>query len=106
MAALLAIVSTGAALAIHAVIAPLVFAAIAWHYFRRGARAPLPTALGFAGVVAALDLVVVAGLVQRSAAIARSVAGFWLPLALIALAVWAVGALRAMLPFPTRASPA
>ncbi len=99
MALLLAAFSTRTAIAVHAVIAPVVFAFVASHYFgARGARAPLSTALGFVAVVAALDIVLVAGLIQRDLAMVRSIPGFWLPLASIFVVTLLVGALRTMMP--------
>ena len=106
MAALLRLTSPGAAVAIHAVFAPAVFAVIAAHYFRpRGAREPLATAIAFTAIVALLDLVVVAGFVQRSLAMFASIAGTWVPFAAIFLVTWAIGAVRSMMPVqpPARA---
>lgn len=102
MGALLVLMTTTAALVVHAILAPLVFARIAIHYFRgHGARDPLPTAAAFAGIVAGLDGVIVAGFVTRSLAMFRSIAGTWLPLVLIFLVTWAVGELLTMMPsFP------
>jgi menaquinone-dependent protoporphyrinogen oxidase len=101
MAGLLAGLGTTAALVLHAIAAPAIFAAVAAGYFRtRGARDPLPTALTFAGVTLLLDLAVVAGMVQRSTALAGSIAGLWLPLVLVFLATWATGSLIEMLPGP------
>ena len=89
----------GVARVIHALAAPLIFIGVALHYFReRGAREPLATALAFTGIVAVLDLAVVAGLIQHSLAMFGSVAGFWLPLALIFGVTWATGAILAMVP--------
>jgi menaquinone-dependent protoporphyrinogen oxidase len=99
MTALLHRVSLGLALALHAIAAPLIFTAIAWRYFRaRGARDPLPTAVTWTAIVASLDLVVVAGTVQRSLEMFTSVAGTWLPFALVFLATWATGEVMWMLP--------
>jgi menaquinone-dependent protoporphyrinogen oxidase len=93
------------ALAIHAIAAPLIFAAIARVYFRnRGAREPLATAIAWTSIVIGLDAVVVAGFVQRSVAMFASIAGTWLPLALIFLAVWGTGAVISMFPIPRRAA--
>ena len=101
MGLLLAVAGTGTALLLHALAAPIVFTAVSTRYFRlRGARAALPTALTFAGVTAALDLVVVAGLAQRSLATFASPLGTWLPLALIFLVTWITGALFSTLPWP------
>jgi hypothetical protein len=97
MAALLSAASLTMALVVHAIAAPLFFTVIAWHYFNaRGARDPVQTALAWTAVVAMLDLVVVAGGVQRSLAMFASVAGTWLPLALIFLSVSATGAVMSL----------
>ncbi|MGF1466417.1 MAG: flavodoxin domain-containing protein [Sandaracinaceae bacterium] len=99
MGALMSTATLGVALTLHAVAAPLVFVGVGWHYFRaRGARAPLPTAVAFVAIVAGLDLAVVAGLVQGSLAMFTSVAGTWLPFALILLATWVTGEVVAYLP--------
>jgi len=99
MGALLATVSLGAALWLHALAAPVIFAFVARSYFRaRGAREPLSTSVTFAAVVALLDLVVVAGGLQHSLGMFKSVLGTWLPLALIVGATWATGEVMAMTP--------
>jgi len=101
MAVLLQIVGVTAALVLHAIAAPLIFVGLARQYFRaRGARDPLPTAVTWTAVVALLDLVVVAGAVQHSLGMFRSLAGTWLPLALILLATWATGEVMSFLPPP------
>jgi len=101
MGGLLAVTRVGVAIAIHAVAAPLIFAVVAWHYFRaRGARDPLPTAASFTGVVMLLDFLVVAGLIERSFAMFASIAGSWLPFALIFLSSWLVGGIMSTLPWP------
>jgi hypothetical protein len=99
MTALQLATSIGVALAIHAVAVPVIFTAVAWHYFRvRGARDALFTAVTFVGIVALLDSVVVAGLVQRSFVLFGSVLGFWVPLALIFGVTWATGECLSMMP--------
>ncbi len=99
MAGLLAVVPLWLALTLHAVAAPTIFAALAVVYFRAsGAHPPLTTALAVTAVVAVLDAVVVAGLVQRSADMFLSIAGTWLPFALILLSTWATGSILAMMP--------
>ena len=99
MTALQRAASMGVALVIHAVAVPLIFTAVAWHYFRaRGARDTLPTAATFVGIVALLDSVVVAGLIQRSLVLFGSVVGFWVPLALIFGVTWATGECLSMMP--------
>lgn len=112
MLGLLRVAGATAAIAIHDVFAPLAFAAIAVHYFRaRGAREPIAVAAAFAAIVALLDLAMVAW-PRRDPAMLRSFAGFWLPLALIFLVTWTIGAVLAMMPaekiataknFPARA---
>jgi hypothetical protein len=99
MAALLHLVSLGLALTLHAIAAPIIFSAIAHRYFQaRGARDPLPTAVTWTATVALLDLVVVAGAVRGSLEVLKSIAGTWLPFALILVATWATGELMSMLP--------
>jgi hypothetical protein len=101
MAVLLQTVAIGAAIAIHAVAGPLIFTGIAIGYFRaQGARDPLPTAIAFMAIVAALDAVVVAGLVLRDLAMFTSFAGTWLPFVLIFLATWLTGLAMSMMPVP------
>jgi menaquinone-dependent protoporphyrinogen oxidase len=101
MAGLISTTSMDAALAFHALLAPVIFVLVARHYFHPvGAREPLPTAAAFVGIVALLDLVVVAGAVQRSLAMFASVAGTWLPLALIFVATAATGELMSTMPWP------
>ena len=96
MAALLAATTLATALLLHAVAAPLIFAAVSISYFRgRAVPAPLPTAIAFAVLVALLDLVVVACFVERSLAMFASFTGSWLPLLLIFAATWTTGTLLA-----------
>ncbi len=105
---LTAALSTGtAALIVHAIAVPLVFAALAANYFRaRGARDPLPTAVTWMVVFAALDLVLMAGVVQRSMEMFTSIAGTWLPFLLVFLATWGVGVMMSMRPWEPREVPA
>ncbi|HXV64110.1 MAG TPA: flavodoxin domain-containing protein [Vicinamibacteria bacterium] len=101
MGLLLGLVSLNAALVLHAIAAPLFFVAVAWSYFRaHGARDPLPTALGWTAIVAVLDLVIVAGAIEKSFSMFTSVAGVWLPLALIFSSSWATGEIMSMMPWP------
>jgi menaquinone-dependent protoporphyrinogen oxidase len=105
MTLLLQMISTGAAIAIHVVAAPLIFTGIASGYFRaRGAHDPLPTAIAFTVTIALLDAAVVAGLVLRDFAIFTSIAGTWLPFVLIFLATWATGLAMSMMPAPRPAA--
>jgi menaquinone-dependent protoporphyrinogen oxidase len=106
MGALLAVTSPATALVVHALTAPVLFAFVARRYFEaRGARDPLPTALGFVGIVASLDAVVVAGLIQHSLRMFGSVLGSWVPLLLIFAVTWAAGTFASMTPPPRPALP-
>ncbi len=86
--------SMDATLIMHAIGAPLGFALIALHYFKRFAfTSPLQTAGLFLGVVIILDVFVVALLIERSLAMFESPVGTWLPLTLIFGATYATGVL-------------
>ena len=105
MTLLLATAPLGLALAGHAIAAPAIFAALARFYFHnRGAREPIATAIAWTSIVIGLDAVIVAGFVERSVAMFASVAGTWLPLLLIFVAVWSTGAIISMVPPPRRAA--
>jgi menaquinone-dependent protoporphyrinogen oxidase len=96
-AALLA-AGVGGAIVVHAVLAPVVFAAIAWSYFGpRGARAPAAAAFGFAGFAASLDVALLAALAPHELG---GFAATWLPAASIVAVTWLVGAARSMVPLP------
>src|SRR5208282_278673 len=87
-----AVTSQTTTLVVHAILAPVVFAGLSWMYFTRFAyTTPLVAAALFLGIVAALDLVVVAGFILGSFAMFGSVFGTWLPFALIFAATWATG---------------
>jgi hypothetical protein len=102
MGALLYAAGTNTALVVHAIAAPVFFAALAWNYFRaRGARDPLPTAFGWTALVILLDLVVVAAGIQRSLSMFTSFAGTWLPFTLIFLVTWGFGTMMSMMPSST-----
>lgn len=82
-----------AALLLHALAAPVFFGLAAWVYYRRPEarrRVLAFAAINTLGVIV-LDVVVVALLVERSFAMFASVAGTWLPFALIFLASLGVG---------------
>lgn len=83
----------GDALIVHAIGAPIGFALLSWHYHRSfGFTSPVTTASLFLAIVVALDLLVVAVVVESSLAMFRSVVGTWLPFALIFAASYGVGA--------------
>jgi hypothetical protein len=74
------ILSMATTLLVHAIVAPLVFALLSMHFFRRyPAASPLRTSLGFVGIVVALDAFVVAPLIERSYAMFTSPLGTWIP---------------------------
>jgi len=99
MGMLLGLTRLSFAIAVHLIVAPVVFALLARRYQSAdGARAPLATAITWTAMVGLLDAVLVAGVVRRDVALLESFLGFWLPLALIFVASWAVGAVAAMLP--------
>lgn len=99
MGTLLSMTTLWTAIVIHALATPVIFAWAARHYFLgRGARDALPTALAFTGIVALLDLIVVAGLVQHSLDMFRSFVGSWLPFALVFIVTWATGEVMSRLP--------
>lgn len=84
---------------LHAIAAPMIFAAVSRRYFgRRGAWAPVPTALTFTATAALLDLAVLAGLLEHSLQRFTSLLGSWLPLALIFTSTWVAGVVMSMLP--------
>jgi hypothetical protein len=88
--------SLEAALLIHAIGAPLGFAAISLFYFRRFAfTTPLQTASAFLGVVVALDLFLVAPFLEKSFAMFASPLGTWIPFALIFTATYVMGGVAA-----------
>ena len=63
------------------------------------------TALTFVAIVALLDLVVVAGIIQRNLAMFGSVFGTWIPFALIGAVSWVVGEWKWMVPRQREAPP-
>ena len=85
------------AFTLHALTALIAFAFIARHYFvYRGARSPLLVAASITAIVAFLDATLVAGVLEHHAALLASVAGFWVPLALIFAVTWATGVITSM----------
>ena len=80
------------ALLVHAIVAPLVFALLSMHFFRRyPAASPRGTSLGFVGIVVGLDAFVVAPLVERSYTMFTTPLGTWIPFASIWLSSFLVG---------------
>lgn len=82
------------ALIIHAVGAPIFFAAISWSYFRRFAyTSPLATALFFVAFVIFMDFFLVGLIIERSLEMFTSFLGTWLPFSLLFLATYLTGSL-------------
>jgi hypothetical protein len=88
----MAISSIQSALIIHAVAAPVFFAAISVVYFGKfNFTSPLHTAIAFIAFVMAMDLLVVAMLINHSFEMFRSVLGTWIPFALIFSSTYLTG---------------
>jgi menaquinone-dependent protoporphyrinogen oxidase len=101
MIASLSAVSAGTALVLHAIAAPIVFIAVSWHYFAPvSTRPPAAVALGFTGIAAGMDLVVIAGWIEHRLAMFTSLPGVWLSFGLIFVATYLTGVVMSMLPLP------
>ena len=88
------IMSMEATLIVHAIGAPVGAALISWIYYRNfGFTTPLVTAALFVAVSLALDVFVVALLIERSFDMFRSILGVWMPQVLIFAATYLVGRL-------------
>jgi len=86
------IVSMGATLAIHALVAPLAFGLLTWDYFHRHPNSSAGrTAFMMLGIVIALDALVVAPFFERSYTMFRSIIGTWVPFALMLPSSYLVG---------------
>jgi len=82
-------------LVLHAIGAPVGFALISRFYYRRfGYTSPGQTAAAFLGVVAVLDLFVVAPVFEKNYAMFSSVLGTWIPFVLIFAATYLTGRLN------------
>lgn len=92
----MAVTSLQHALVMHAIAAPIIFAIVAFIYFRYfNYTAPLSTALIFLALVIALDFFLIALVVNRSLDMFRSLLGTWIPFALIFAATYVTGLLVA-----------
>jgi hypothetical protein len=79
-------------LIVHAIVAPVVFALLARHFFHRFPDAsPFRTSLGLVGTVVGLDALIVAPLLEHSYAMFTSPLGTWIPFASMWLASFFVG---------------
>jgi hypothetical protein len=80
------------ALIIHAVAAPIFFAAVSWSYFRHFAyTGPLATALFFVTFVITMDFFLVGLIIEQSLEMFTSFLGTWLPFSLIFLSTYLAG---------------
>lgn len=88
----MATMSLDSALIIHAVAAPIVFTIVSLVYFNYfNYTTPLQTALIFVGFVIAMDLFVVALLINKSLDMFTSLLGTWIPFALIFTSTYLTG---------------
>jgi hypothetical protein len=90
----MAVTSLETTLIIHAIAAPIFFAAVSMVYFTRfNYTRPLSTALIFTAFVMVVDFFVVALLINKSLAMFESVLGTWIPFALIFCSTFVTGLL-------------
>ncbi len=90
----MAVTTLETTLIIHAIGAPIYFAAVSAVYFTRFRYTrPLPTALIFVGFVMVVDFFVVALLINKSLAMFASPLGTWIPFALIFTSTLVTGTL-------------
>ena len=88
----MAITSLETTLIIHAIGAPIIFAAISWFYFTKlDYTSPLSTAIAFLLIVMAMDFFLVALVINRSLEMFQSLLGTWVPFALIFLSTYFTG---------------
>jgi hypothetical protein len=81
-----------ATLVVHAIGAPVGFVVISLFYYRRfGYSSPVQTAIAFLGIVVALDLFLVAPVIEKNYAMFTSPLGTWIPFALIFAATYISG---------------
>jgi len=87
-----AVLSMDQALVVHAIAAPIFFAAVSVVYFSRfGHTSPLATAAIFVAFVIAMDFFVVALLIIRSLDMFASLIGTWIPFGLIFASTYLTG---------------
>lgn len=88
----MSVTSLETTLVVHAVGAPLIFAAISWFYFTRlRYTPPLRTAVIFTSLVIFMDFFLVALVINRSLEMFRSLLGTWIPFGLIFLSTYLTG---------------
>lgn len=88
----MAVTSTGHALVVHAILAPVFFAAVSLIYFSKfHYTTPAQTAGIFVSLVIAMDFLVVALLINRSLDMFTSLLGTWIPFVLIYTSTYLTG---------------
>lgn len=79
-------------LILHAIGAPIIFAAVSWNYFNRfGYTTPLQTAILFTSFVISMDLLLVSWIILGNFEMFASVIGTWLPFTLLFTATYLTG---------------
>jgi len=90
------------AFAVRVITAPLIALIVSSAFFSKYEHArPLSVAIIFAGVVALLDAVILAGFIDRSPRLLLEPRATWLPYALILLTTWGSGAVMVVPRVPT-----
>ncbi len=79
-------------LIIHAIGAPIIFAAISLNYFKKFSYTnPLQTAVIFVSFVIFMDFFIIALMVEKSFDMFKSILGTWIPFILIMLSTYLTG---------------
>ena len=79
-------------LIIHAIGAPIIFAAISLNYFKRfNYTNPLQTAIIFVSFVIFMDFFIIALMIEKSFDMFKSILGTWIPFILIMLSTYLTG---------------
>jgi uncharacterized integral membrane protein len=88
----MALFSIDTALDVHAVAAPVIFAAISWLYWsKHRSTAPFTAAVVVTLTVVALDFFIVAIVINQSLDMFQSLVGTWIPFGLIFLSTYLTG---------------
>ncbi len=79
-------------LIIHAIGAPIIFAAISLNYFKKfNYTNPLQTAVIFVSFVIFMDIFMIALIIEKSSDMFKSILGTWIPFILIMLSTYLTG---------------
>lgn len=79
-------------LIIHAIGAPIIFAAISLNYFKKfNYTNPLQTAVIFVSFVIFMDFFIIALMIEKSFDMFKSILGTWIPFILIFLSTYLIG---------------